>query len=96
SVILNSPQNNGQTLLIGASDSSGHPALPVTFVTPDTQAPAALTGVALDGAGLILTGTGEAGANVTVREAGGNIIGTGHAGADGRFTLTLTAAQTDG
>ncbi|MEN4750874.1 BapA/Bap/LapF family large adhesin [Pseudomonas sp. Ps21-P2] len=96
SVILNSPQNNGQTLLIGASDSSGNPALPVTFVTPDTQAPAALTGVALDGAGLILTGTGEAGATVTVRDAGGNIIGTGQAGADGRFTLTLTAAQTDG
>ncbi len=96
SVILNSPQNNGQTLSIGASDSSGNPASPVTFVTPDTQAPSAVTNLVLDGTGLTLTGTGEAGAIVTVRDAGGNIIGTGQTGADGRFTLTLTAAQTDG
>ncbi|MDC6383528.1 Ig-like domain-containing protein [Pseudomonas graminis] len=96
SVTLNSPQNNGQTLLIGASDSTGNPALPVTFVTPDTQAPAALTNVALDGTGLILTGTAESGAAVTVRDAAGNIIGSGQAGAGGSFTLILTAAQTDG
>ena len=96
SVTLNSPQNNGQTLLIGASDSTGNPALPVTFVTPDTQAPAALTNVALDGTGLILTGTAESGATVTVRDAAGNIIGSGQAGAGGSFTLTLTSAQTDG
>lgn len=96
SVILNSPQNNGQTLLISASDSTGSAPAAVSFVTPDTQAPAALTNLALDGNGLTLTGVGEAGATVTVRDAAGNVIGSGQAGPDGRFSLTLSAAQTDG
>ncbi|UZJ57669.1 Ig-like domain-containing protein [Pseudomonas sp. KU26590] len=96
SVTLNTPQNNGQTLSISASDSSGGAPATVTFVTPDTQAPAALTNLVLDGNGLTLTGVGEAGASVTVRDAAGNVIGTGQAGADGSFTLTLTTAQTDG
>ncbi|WP_272905092.1 BapA/Bap/LapF family large adhesin [Pseudomonas petrae] len=96
SVILNSPQNNGQTLLISASDSSGGAPATVSFVTPDTQAPAALTNLALDGTGLTLTGVGEAGATVTVRDAAGNVIGSGQAGLDGSFSLTLSAAQTDG
>lgn len=96
SVTLNTPQTNGQTLLIGASDSTGNPASPVTFVTPDTQAPAALTGFALDAAGLILTGIAETGATVTVRDAAGTVIGSGPAGPDGSFSLTLTAAQIDG
>ncbi|MFP3926100.1 BapA/Bap/LapF family large adhesin [Pseudomonas sp. W5-36] len=96
SVTLNSPQNNGQTLLIGASDGTGNLAPSVSFITPDTQAPASLTGVVLDGTGLVLTGTGEAGASLTVRDAAGNVIGSGQAGPDGSFSLTLTTAQTDG
>ena len=96
SVTLSSPQNNGQTLLVGASDATGNPVSPVTFVTPDTQAPGSVTSVILDSTGLILTGTGEAGASLTVRDAAGNVIGSGQAGPDGSFSLTLSAAQTDG
>jgi hypothetical protein len=96
SVTLSSPQNNGQTLLIGASDSTGNLAPPVTFVTPDTQPPPALTNLVLDATGLTLTGVAEPGAFVTVRDPAGNIIGSVQAGTDGGFSLNLTSAQIDG
>jgi len=96
SVTLSNAQNNGQTLLINASDSAGNPAAPVPFTVPDTQAPTPLTNVALDTSGVVLTGTGEPGASVIVRDALGNVIGTGSVGPGGTFTLNLTAAQTDG
>ena len=95
-VILSSPQNNGQTLLVSATDASGAPASSVSFVTPDTQPPAALTNLALDNSGQTLTGSGEANATVTVRDAGGTIIGIAQVGPTGSFSLTLTPAQTDG
>lgn len=96
SVTLSSAQNNGQTLLINASDSAGNPATPVPFTAPDTQAPAPLTNVALDTSGVVLTGRGEPGAAVIVRDALGTVVGTGSVGGDGTFTLNLTTAQTDG
>jgi len=96
SVTLSSAQNNGQTLSIKASDSAGNPATPVAFTTPDTQAPAPLTNVALDASGAVLTGTGEPGASVTVRDALGNLIGTGSVGVGGSFSLNLSTPQTDG
>ena len=95
-VVLSSPQNNGQTLVVSATDTSGGPASSVSFVTPDTQAPAALVTPTLDRTGLILNGTGEANASLTVRGPDGSIIGRGQVGPDGRFTLTLDQAQTDG
>lgn len=96
SVTLSSAQNNGQTLSINASDSAGNPATPVVFTTPDTQAPAPLTNVAFDASGAVLTGTGEPGASVTVRDALGNVIGTGSVGVGGTFSLNLSTPQTDG
>jgi len=96
SVTLSSAQNNGQTLTINASDSAGNTAPPLSYHTPDTQAPAPLTQLALDGQGRVLTGFGEAGATVTVRDASGTAIGTGNVGSNGQFTLTLNAVQTDG
>ncbi|WP_062382259.1 BapA/Bap/LapF family large adhesin [Pseudomonas abietaniphila] len=95
-VTLSVAQNNGQTLLINASDSAGNPATPVSFTAPDTQAPTPLTNVALDASGVVLTGTGEPGASVIVRDAFGTVIGTGSVGQDGTFSLNLTTTQTDG
>ncbi|MFJ3470237.1 BapA/Bap/LapF family large adhesin [Pseudomonas sp. NPDC090201] len=94
-VTLSSPQNNGQTLSISAVDSAGNAAPVLPYITPDTQAPAPLTGLALDSQGRVLTGNGEAGASITVRSPSGAIIGTGTVGSDGHFTLTLTTAQVD-
>ncbi|MHC8407041.1 BapA/Bap/LapF family large adhesin [Pseudomonas sp. TMB3-21] len=95
SVLLSSPQNNGQTLLISASDSVGNSSAPLPFVTPDTQAPGALSELAVDAQGQSLTGRGEVGASVTVRDQTGNIIGTGTVGGDGRFSVNLSTPQTD-
>ncbi|MCP1475885.1 hypothetical protein ABIA54_000022 [Pseudomonas sp. EB276 TE3739] len=94
-VQLSSPQNNGETLQISASDAAGNTSAPLTYVTPDTQGPAAVSNLTLDGQGQTLTGKGEVGASVTVRDAAGNIIGTGTVGADGNFTVNLSTAQTD-
>ncbi|MDD2132629.1 Ig-like domain-containing protein, partial [Pseudomonas sp. 17391] len=39
---------------------------------------------------------GEPGATVQVRDAAGNVIGTGVVGADGSFSLTLSPTQANG
>jgi len=46
--------------------------------------------------GLRLTGRGEAGSTVNVRDAAGNLVGTGTVGADGTFDVTLTTPQANG
>jgi hypothetical protein len=46
--------------------------------------------------GVTLTGRGEPGATVQVRDAAGNLIGSGLVGADGSFSLTLSPAQANG
>ncbi|MCF5070982.1 hypothetical protein GIW70_22655, partial [Pseudomonas syringae] len=95
SVQLNSPQNNGETLLISASDGTGNTSAPLTYVTPDTQEPAPLSGLTLDTQGQTLTGNGEPGALITVRDPDGNVIGTGTVDGDSSFTINLSTAQTD-
>ena len=95
SVTLASPQHNGQTLLVSATDDGGNGAGPVTYVTPDTQAPAAVTDLAVDASGHVVTGNGEAGATVTVRDPSGTLIGTATVDGTGHFTVNLTTAQTD-
>ncbi|PWB37101.1 hypothetical protein DCO47_05690 [Pseudomonas sp. NDM] len=94
-VQLSTPQNNGDTLQISASDSAGNTSPPLNYVTPDTQGPAAVSDLTLDGQGQTLTGKGEIGASITVRDPAGNIIGTGTVGTDGNFTVNLSTAQTD-
>ncbi|MBV4484611.1 BapA prefix-like domain-containing protein [Pseudomonas sp. SWRI153] len=94
-VQLSPPQNNGETLQITASDAAGNTSAPLPYVTPDTQGPAAVSDVTLDAQGQTLTGKGEVGASITVRDPAGNIIGTGTVGTDGNFTVNLTTAQTD-
>jgi hypothetical protein len=95
SLQLSSPQNNGETLQISASDAAGNTSAPLSYVTPDTQGPTAVSDLALDAQGQTLTGKGELGASVTVRDPAGNIIGTGTVDADGNFTVPLSAPQTD-
>ncbi|WP_241491664.1 Ig-like domain-containing protein, partial [Winslowiella iniecta] len=46
--------------------------------------------------GTTLSGKGEAGATVIVRDDEGNIIGTGTVDEDGNFTVDLDPAQTNG
>lgn len=63
---------------------------------PDTTAPDAPTNLVIDQAGKRLSGRGEAGTTVQVRDADGNVLATGTVGADGTFHLTLQPALVDG
>ncbi|WP_163536036.1 Ig-like domain-containing protein, partial [Klebsiella pneumoniae] len=68
---------------------------PNTVVTaPDITPPAPPAGVAINGEGTVVTGTGEAGASVEVRNAGGTLLGTGTVAANGSFSVTLNDPQT--
>jgi VCBS repeat-containing protein len=95
SATLNTPQTNGETLQVTQADAAGNVSAPTTVIAPDTTPPLAPTGTIIDN-GATLTGTGEAGATVTVRAADGSVIGTGPVGADGNFSVTLIPAQTNG
>lgn len=93
---LSSPQTNGEALRVSQVDNAGNASPSVALVAPDLDAPTAPAGLALSGAGLVLSGTAEAGSTVTVRDAMGNVLGSGRAGADGTFQVTLKPAQING
>ncbi len=95
SIALGSVQSDGQALLVSQRDPAGNvsPDTPVT--APDVTPPAAPTAiVAIDGASV--TGVGEAGATVTIRDADGVLLGSQVVAIDGSYTVTLSSPQTDG
>jgi hypothetical protein len=57
---------------------------------PDTTAPATPIDLLVSPDGLRLTGRGEAGTTVNIRDAAGNLIGSGTVAADGSFNVALT------
>ncbi|SQC91458.1 Cna protein B-type domain [Cedecea neteri] len=77
----------------GHSDSGTNPGNPGR---PDVTPPPAPTGLAVSADGRTITGNAEAGSTVTIKDANGNVIGTGTAGSDGSFTITLTTPKLDG
>ncbi|MGE7207666.1 Ig-like domain-containing protein, partial [Sphingomonas sp. NPDC019816] len=95
SIPLNPPQTNGQQLTVTQTDAAGNvsPTTPVT--APDLTAPNVPT-AAINGQGTTITGTGEPGATVTVRNAAGQVLGTATVDAQGNYSLTLTTAQANG
>ncbi|WP_049277789.1 Ig-like domain-containing protein, partial [Pseudomonas putida] len=100
SITLQPPQTDGQALEVSAADAAGNtsPAASITAPdvdNPDTSAPDQPTDLALAN-GVTLTGRGEPGATVQVRDAAGNLIGSGLVNADGTFSLALSPAQANG
>ncbi|MEG3090598.1 BapA/Bap/LapF family large adhesin [Sphingomonas sp. PB1R3] len=93
--ILTPPQANGQLLQAVQADAAGNGSAPIALTAPDITAPLAPAGI-VSGDGTTLTGTGEAGATVTIRAPGGAVIGTALVAADGSFTAPLTPAQANG
>lgn len=77
----------------GHSDSGTNPGNPGR---PDVTPPPAPTGLAVSADGKTITGNAEAGSTVTIKDANGNVIGTGTAGSDGSFTIALTTPKLDG
>ena len=96
SVTLVPPQLNGQTLSAIQADAIGNQSPADTIVATDLEAPLAALGTALDATGALLSGQGEIGAAVEVRNAAGDLIGEGEVLPDGTFRVTLLAPQTNG
>ncbi|NWM25236.1 Ig-like domain-containing protein, partial [Escherichia coli] len=67
SVTLNQPQTNGQTVTVTQTDPAGNASPEVAVTAPDITAPLDLT-AAVGASGTIVTGSGEPGATVTVRD----------------------------
>ncbi len=88
SAILTPAQLNAQTLQVTQADAAGNVSTPATVIAPDLTAPLAPVGT-VSGNGTSLTGTGEAGATVTIRGPGGAVIGTALVDANGNFTTAL-------
>lgn len=64
-------------------------------MTVDTEDPTAPGNLSLAPEGTPLTGTAEAGALITVKDSGGNVIGTGVA-TGGSFSIAVSPAPQDG
>ncbi|MBD8814983.1 hypothetical protein IFR09_27855, partial [Pseudomonas syringae] len=97
SLTLGTAQTDGQLLTVSQSDAAGNRSPSTSTTAPDgVDAPFAPSGLQLSADGLTLTGSGEAGATVTVRDANGATLGTAIVAADGTFSLTLTSAQLNG
>ncbi|WP_241587782.1 Ig-like domain-containing protein, partial [Rosenbergiella epipactidis] len=96
SVTLTTAQTNGETLSVTATDAAGNTSVAATITAPDTTAPAEPSGVQLSDDGLTVTGKGEAGSTVAIKDADGNTLGSTTVAADGSFTATLVPAQTNG
>jgi hypothetical protein len=68
------------------------PARRQTFY-PDTTPPNAPSGLQFSSDGKTVTGTAEPGSTITLKDADGNVIGTGKTGSDGNFTISRHAAD---
>ncbi|SEQ32438.1 type I secretion C-terminal target domain (VC_A0849 subclass) [Rosenbergiella nectarea] len=64
--------------------------------TGDTTAPTEPSGIQLSDDGKTISGKGEVGSTVTVKDAEGNTLGSATVGSDGTFSVTLPTAQTNG
>ncbi|HUD91867.1 BapA/Bap/LapF family large adhesin, partial [Sphingobium sp.] len=95
SITLDTPQTNGEKLIVVQTDTDGNSSVPVIAIAPDITAPAAPT-AQIDPTGSAVTGSGEKGATVAVRDAGGTLIGTATVDGQGHYAVSLVPPQTDG
>ncbi|MEP8886795.1 BapA/Bap/LapF family large adhesin [Enterobacter kobei] len=65
------------------------PGTPGEPSTPDTTPPNAPSSLTFSSDGKTVTGTAEPGSTITLKDANGNVIGTGKTGSDGNFTVSL-------
>ncbi|MXG37511.1 hypothetical protein GRW62_36620, partial [Escherichia coli] len=80
----------------GDDDDNSNPGNPGTPTDPDTTAPTAPTNLQFSDDGKTVTGTAEPGSTVTLKDADGNVVGTGKTGNDGKFTIVLDKPLTNG
>ncbi|MFP3334556.1 Ig-like domain-containing protein, partial [Pseudomonas sp. SIMBA_064] len=75
SVILTPAQTDGQELDVVLRDPAGNTSS-ATVNAPDLDGPLQPSGLAIDTAGIHLTGQGQSGSIVTVRAEDGTVLGT--------------------
>ncbi|MCK7146789.1 Ig-like domain-containing protein [Enterobacter bugandensis] len=85
----------------GGDDDDGNnnnpnPSTPVDPTNPDTTPPNAPSGLQFSSDGKSVTGTAEPGSTITLKDANGNVLGTGKTGSDGNFTVSLDTPLTNG
>ncbi|UFH51531.1 Ig-like domain-containing protein [Pseudomonas sp. KNUC1026] len=67
SVALNTAQVNVQVLSVTLTDAANNVSVATSVTAPDLTPPAIAAGLAVSSSGLVLTGSGEVGATVTVK-----------------------------
>ncbi|HGH4616627.1 TPA: BapA/Bap/LapF family large adhesin [Enterobacter bugandensis] len=87
----------------GGDDDDGNnnnpnpnPSTPVDPTNPDTTPPNAPSSLQFSSDGKSVTGTAEPGSTITLKDANGNVLGTGKTGSDGNFTVSLGTPMTNG
>ncbi|PWI80807.1 adhesin, partial [Enterobacter sp. CGMCC 5087] len=78
------------------NNNSPNPNTPVDPADPDTTPPNAPSGLKFSSDGKTVTGTAEPGSTITLKDANGNVIGSGKTGSDGSFTVSLGTPLTNG
>lgn len=96
SVTLSAAQLNGETLSTAATDRAGNEGPAADLTARDTTPPAAPTALVVAATGDSVSGEAEAGARISVRDAGGTELGSGEAGLDGKFTVNIAPDQLNG
>ena len=94
-ISISPKQINGEALTVIATDKSKNDSQPGYATAKDTTPPEAPTSLKITDDGVTVTGKAEAGSTVTVRD-GTTVLGSGVAGDDGSFTVTLTPAKLNG
>ncbi|OTG96526.1 BapA/Bap/LapF family large adhesin [Acinetobacter sp. ANC 3832] len=94
-VNVNPAQNNGQTLDVTATDAAHNPSAPAEVVA-NNMAPVITAAVVDPTTGASIVGKVSETATIVVKDAAGNILGTGTTDANGNFTVSLNPAQNNG
>ncbi|MDO9369429.1 MAG: Ig-like domain-containing protein, partial [Sphingopyxis sp.] len=85
-------QTNGEELVVTQTDEAGNESDPTPAIAPDLTAPEAPTADVDDATGTIVTGTGEAGATITVFDVDGEtVLGSSIVQPDGNYSVTIPA-----
>ena len=96
SVTLSAAQLNGETLSTAATDRAGNEGPATDLTARDVTAPAAPTDLVVAATGDSVSGEAEAGARISILNAGGTEIGSGEVGLDGKFTVNIAPDQLNG
>ena len=94
SVTLTTPQKNGETVTVTASDAGGKSA-PANAIAPDLTAPQ-IDSLQFNAQGNVLSGTTESGAKVEIKNATGKVVANTVADANGNFSVTFSKPYNSG